>query len=246
MPIAPLIKPPTVAYSGGGVGGSPYRTNSGGSSGAGGVRAYSPAYGGVPILPSSNNLYSNLNGILNQAIPGFNSLTSKSSGIIGNALNGELPRDVQNQITDAAATQAVRGGMPGSNGTSGTLYGNRTLRDLGLTSLNRQDTGVKDLIGFLQGVSGTAAPNYQQVQGQENAIQQYAAAPEPAAAAKEQQNLYEKYSNPAAGTVPQVAAGGGGNGMPWWAQSQPGGGTTIGNGWGGQTTDYINRLRYGV
>jgi len=56
---------------------------------------------------------------------------------------------------------------------SGSLYGNRTLRDLGLTSLGRQDKGVTDLIGLLQGVSGAAAPTYGQAQEQENAIEKY-------------------------------------------------------------------------
>lgn len=173
-----------------------------GKSGAGG------AYGAVPNLPTSQQLQGNITGILNQAIPGYTGLTQSASSIIGDSLSGKLPGDVQNLIRDQAATQAVAGGMPGSSQTSGTLYGNRTLRDLGLTSLQRQDAGVKDLIGMLQGVSGTAAPNFGQVQDQENARAEFAAAPDPAAAAGEQERLFNKYSTPARGT--------GGSDNPWY------------------------------
>lgn len=183
-------------------------------------RGYSDVYGGVPVLPSTGQLASNLTGILNQAIPNFSGLTGQASGIIGSAMSGQLPQDVQDVIQNAAATQAVMGGMPGSSRISGSLYGNRTLRDLGLTSLQRQDKGVTDLISLLQGVSGTAAPTFGQAQEQENARAKYEAAPEPAAAATEQQRLYDKYANPAA--LPNSGGGGGGSEVPWWMRGTNG------------------------
>lgn len=170
-------------------------------SAVGGGTGGAAAYGKVPQLPTTQALQSNLTNILGQAIPNFSGMSQQASGIIGSALSGQLPPDVQNLIQDRAATMAVSGGMPGSSNTQGTLFGNRGLRDLGLTSLQRQDSGVKDLIGFLGGVSGAAAPTFAQAQDQENAIAKYASAPDPSAAAAEQARLYDKYSNPAAGTV---------------------------------------------
>lgn len=182
-------------------------TRGGGSTGA---KGYDPKYGGVPTLGTSGQLQGNLTNILNQAIPGYSGLTQSASSIIGDSMEGKLPPDVQNVIRDASATQAVASGMPGSSNMSGTLSGNRTLRDLGITSLQRQDSGVKDFLSFLQGVSGTAAPTFGQLQEQENAIDQYASAPNPAAAAGEQERLFNKYSNPAGGT-----GGGSGGGGVW-------------------------------
>jgi hypothetical protein len=167
----------------------------------GGARGYDPRFGGVPELPTSGQLSTNVQNILGQAIPGYQGLTQSASGIIGDAMSGAVPGDVQRVINNAAATQAVRSGMPGSNQISGTLIGNRSLRDLGLTSLDRQDRGVKDFISLLQGVSGTAAPTFGQAQEQENARAQYSSAPNPASAAAEQERLYNKYANPAAGTM---------------------------------------------
>lgn len=161
----------------------------------------SAIYGSKPVLPSTQGLQSTMTNILNQAIPNYSGLAQQSSSIIGDAMSGRLPPDVQNLIRDNAATQAVLGGMPGSSNISGSLYGNRTLRDLGLTSLGRQDQGFKDFISILQGVSGTAAPTFGQAQEQENAIAKFQAAPDPSAAAAEQERLFNKYSNPAAGTI---------------------------------------------
>jgi hypothetical protein len=155
--------------------------------------AYSAAYGGIPTLQSPNELQGNMSNILNQAIPGYSGLTQSATGIIGDAMAGQVPGDVSRLINDTAASRAVASGMPGSNAMPGTLVGNRSLRDLGLTSLQRQDTGVRDLLGFLQGVSGTAAPTFGQAQDQQNQISTLASAPDPQAAAAEQERLYGKY-----------------------------------------------------
>ncbi len=162
-------------------------------------------FGKVPVLPTSGELQGNVTGILNQAIPGYSGLTQSASGIIGSALKGQVPTDVQNLINTQSANQAVLSGMPGTSTTRGTLAGNRTLRDLGLTSLQRQDEGVKGLLGMLQGVSGTAAPTYGQLQDQENTRAQYAAAPDPAAAIGQM----ARYAN----------SGGESDGLPWYLTS---------------------------
>lgn len=180
-----------------------------------GVGGYSPAYGGIPQLPTGGDLAGNLQSIISQAIPGFSGLTKSATGVIGSALSGELPGDVQSVIRNQAATQAAMSGMPGSNTRSGSLYGNRTLKDLGITSLQRQDQGVKDLLGLLQGYSGTVFPTFGQNQEQANAISQYSAAPNPAAAAAEEERLFNKYSNPAGGFGGAVNGG-----LPWYQQGK--------------------------
>lgn len=189
-------------------------------SSSGGSGQANPIYGGIPNLPTTQNLQSNLTGILNQAIPGYTGLTQSASSIISDAMGGKLPSDVQNLIKNNAATQAAASGMPGSNAIGGTLQGNRTLRDLGLTSLQRQDTGFRDLISLLQGVSGTAAPTFGQAQDQANTIATYKAAPDPEAAAREQERLFNQYSNPAFGTV---GTGEANKKTPWYLLMNSGG-----------------------
>jgi len=166
------------------------------NTGAGGPTGYNPAVGGVPNLPSSSQLSQSQLGILNNAIPGFSNLTNSATGIIGSALSGQVPQDVQQQIQDASAAQAVMGGQPGTNMTSGTNFGNSYLKNLGLTSLGQNQTGMNDLLSLVQGYSGTVNPTMAQNQEQTNAQAQYAAAPQPAAAFNEQQALYQKYSAP--------------------------------------------------
>src|SRR3990167_2514118 len=75
---------------------------------------------------------------LNQAIPGFSGLSGQASANILGLLSGKLPGDVQQLIQNSRAQQAVSSGMPGSSRLQGTLVGNATLRDLGLTSLQAQ------------------------------------------------------------------------------------------------------------
>lgn len=162
----------------------------------GGNRA---AYGSIPVLPTTGQLTGSQMNILNSAIPNFSGLTSTASSIISDALSGRVPADVQNLVRDKAAEQAVAAGMPGAS--AGTLFGNRELRDFGLTSIGQQQRGFQDLLSLLQGVSGTVAPTFGQAQEQENTRAIFAAAPDPAAAFAEQERLFDKYSTPAGGTV---------------------------------------------
>lgn len=143
--------------------------------------------------------------ILEQAIPGFSGLTSGASQIIQDAMSGRVPGDVQRIIRDRAAVQAQASGMPGAG--AGSLHGNLELRDLGLTSLGQKQQGFNDLLQMLTGFSGTAAPTFGQLQDNETSRAVLSAAPDPAAAAAEQERLFNKYSRPAAGTT--ASAGGG-------------------------------------
>ncbi len=55
-------------------------------------------------------------------------------------LQGQLPQDVQTQIQNDTAFQALQGGFAGTG-----MARNLTARDLGLTSLNLQNTGAQNL-----------------------------------------------------------------------------------------------------
>lgn len=84
-----------------------------------------------------------LGGIFNKAnLENFNSLLPQGArGLIENnilsALRGEIPQDVSDQVIRRGAEAATAGGFGGS------IFGrNLTLRDLGLTSLQRSDMGL--------------------------------------------------------------------------------------------------------
>ncbi|MGV1047656.1 MAG: hypothetical protein ACOYD4_03905 [Solirubrobacterales bacterium] len=108
----------------------------------------------VPVAPTVNALDQ-----INQAIPGFSGLSEQATQRISDLMAGKLPADVQSQIRSAGATQAQISGMPGSNMMSGTLAGNRTLRDIGKTSYEAGQQGFTDLMSMLQNYSGTVAPS---------------------------------------------------------------------------------------
>ena len=187
------------------------------------VRNYSPAYGGVPVLQTPQELQSQLTGIINTAIPGYSGLSQQGSNYISQLMSGKLPTDVQNAIQDKAATYGVTSGMPGSG-----LARNRSLRDLGLTSLQAQQTGFGDLVNFLQGSSGTSALTPGQLAEQQNAAAQYAAAPDPMAAALKQIQTYKDLYNwqqeqqdaenkkTAAATAASLPVSGGNSGPDLW------------------------------
>lgn len=133
-------------------------------------RGYSPAYGGVPQIPSpgataSAALGSNignlgqiytLGGGLNRfqtgqaleqigmGLPDYAAMVEQSSKNIGAELRGELPGDVIDQILQQAAERGI------ATGTSGSPANNAEfLRALGLTSLNLQQVGEGALTGAI-------------------------------------------------------------------------------------------------
>jgi hypothetical protein len=92
----------------------------------------------------------------NSILPGFSNLTNTATNNAQSDLSGNLPTDVINNIQNQAAAWGVTNGMPGVSGNS--LTGQNGLANLGLTSLNLQNTGQQDLLGLLGGYSGTVAP----------------------------------------------------------------------------------------
>lgn len=116
--------------------------------------------------------------------PNLGADTAAASGIVRSQMAGQLTPEVQRAVTDAANARGVAGGVGGS-----PFAGSVIARDLGLTTLNLQNQGVSNF--------GNLLGNYQQnlvapttALSQENAV--LASAPNPAAAAAEQQRVYEE------------------------------------------------------
>jgi hypothetical protein len=124
-----------------------------------------PTFGGSP-----GGQPNNIAPITSSASPGLNGLQNRSVDYVTRLMSGQLSGETQDAINNAAATQAVSGGMPGSNRMGGTLYGNRTLRDIGLTSEGQQAQGFSDFLQLLQPsmATGEAVLNRNQNQSQFN------------------------------------------------------------------------------
>ena len=111
--------------------------------------------------------------------------------------------------------------MPGSQ-----FQGNQGLANLGLTTEKLQGQGLQDYLNAITGISKTQTvdPALQTEIATQNSV--WNSAPDPAAAAKEQQNLFDQYlqktMSPAGGT------GAGASNLPWWAK--PGQPTNLGPG----------------
>lgn len=170
-------------------------------------------YGSKVQLPTAQALSGNVLNILNQAIPGFSGLTQTATDIIRNRMAGQLSPETLSNIQRAGAQQAVISGMPGSAALSGSLMGNRTLRDIGATTEQYQQQGFGDLLSMLGGYSGTAALTPAQIAEQANAAAQYAAAPDPATAGQYAEQLYEKRFQEA---NRPLSTPGSSSDLPWW------------------------------
>jgi len=73
-------------------------------------------------------------------LPGYQGMIGQQSGNILQQLQGDVPRDVINQILQQAAERGIVTGSPGAPG-AGAAY----LKALGLTSLGMQEMGAKNL-----------------------------------------------------------------------------------------------------
>lgn len=194
---------------------------------------YSPAYGGVPVVPdpvSSQNqaitgnianlgdLY-NLAGSVNafgagQArgqyeanLPGYDAMTAQASKDITANLEGVVPPDVINQLQQGAAERGIASGVGPGSANAGAQY----LKALGLTSLGQETLGQQQLTSAIQRTPTSPLFNVASMMTSPNdeqaarmAANMYAAAPNPAAAAQ------QAMQNALAGL--KAGAGGGGTG----------------------------------
>lgn len=179
-----------------------------GSSSAGGFnpspkpKTGTNAYGYIPGQIGLPNPY----GDLNAAYPNLGATNAALSKNIQSELAGEVSPDVINNIKDAAATFGVTSGMPGSMLSK---YG--ALRNLGLTSQQLQQQGVKDYNSTIPTISSTQTvnPALQAQIAETNAIN--AAAPDPTMAAEEQQRRFDEYLNKMMSPADSTE-------LPWWQQ----------------------------
>lgn len=198
-----------------------------------GATNYDPAFGGVPQIPNPGSTQSSaisgnqgnlqaliqfLSGLntsqqgqelnnIGMAIPNYPGLTQTASSVTGDALHGKVGDDVINQLVQQASERGITTGMPGGP-NSNAAY----LRALGLTSIDQQQTGIKDLASltttapmaplFNPASFLVSAGDQQQAQTAANTM---ASAPSPGAAA-----------NKAIGIA---STGEPESNIPWWARS---------------------------
>lgn len=164
------------------------------------------AYGLVPGDVSNPNPFGDLAALY----PNLSNTNSTISSNIMNELNGQLSPSTINNIRNQAASFGVSSGLPGSN-----FSGYQGLANLGLTTEKLQGKGLTDYLNAITGISKTQTvdPALQTQIATQNSV--WNAAPDPAAAAKEQQNLFDEYlkktMSPAGGT-----GAGASSGIPWW------------------------------
>lgn len=144
----------------------------------------------------------NPSAALNSVLPGVSGANSQLSGLIGSELSGSVSPDVLNQLTNTAASFGVNAGLPA--GTPGnTLPLQQLLENVGINSQSQQQTGVQNYNQTIPTIASTQTlnPNLQYEANLQNATS--AAAPNPAAAASEEQSLLQQYmselQNPAGG-----------------------------------------------
>lgn len=208
-------------------------TGAGGATLPGGpVNYYNPAYGGVPTMPNptatagaatggnisnlpqletlaggTNQFNQNqLLGQYNMAIPNYAALTSTASGNTMQQLNGQVPTDVINLLTQQAAERGITGGMPASP-NSNAAY----LRALGLTSIGQQQAGMSNLHQLT--ADAPIAPIF-------NPASMFVT-PEQEQEAQYMANLLGSAPNPtaAAQNAQAIATPPDKSGVPWWARS---------------------------
>jgi hypothetical protein len=95
--------------------------------------------GNLANLPAAELLGSQVNTFnqqqqldaLRRAIPNFDQIVAKQSGILQSQLAGEIPKDVQDRLQSYDAAKALSGGYAGSS-----VHGALNARDFGMTSLD--------------------------------------------------------------------------------------------------------------
>jgi hypothetical protein len=96
---------------------------------------------GISAAPTLNQAnMQQLQALMNQAMPGWQTMFGQMQANTNQLLQGQVPTDVQQQIQRSAAQQAIASGGYGAGAGTGTR-GAISARDLGLTSLNLTQQG---------------------------------------------------------------------------------------------------------
>lgn len=101
--------------------------------------------GNIKSLPASEQLVgaanqfnqSQIQSMLEKAIPNYNAITGQAGSTIDSLLKGEIPVDVSAAVQNSDAAKALGGGYGGSG-----MHGDLVARDLGLTSLDLVTKGL--------------------------------------------------------------------------------------------------------
>jgi len=106
---------------------------------------------GMQYAPQINQFnMQQLQGLLGQALPGYQQAVGTSMGNINAMLQGQVPTDVQQMLTNSSAYQALQTGMGAGGAATGTAAAGINTRALGLTSLGLQQQGQAGLQSMIQ------------------------------------------------------------------------------------------------
>lgn len=149
-------------------------------------------------------------GDLNAVYPNLSGTNAAVSSSILSKLRGELSPDTLSAIQDASARFGISSGMPGSG-----LAQNRSLRDVGRTSMDVQEEGLRDYAALIPTISGTQTvrPELQYERNLQNNVS--AAAPNPTSAGEYAKKLFDQYLNSVGGSGGGGPAGGTGSYIDW-------------------------------
>jgi hypothetical protein len=152
------------------------------------------AYG---MVPGQTALPPSIWDQLNSNIPGYGAMTNSATGDIQSQLNGTLSPSTMSNIGNYAASRGVSLGQPNSAMSN----------EIGMNVTGTTTEGLEQLgLGNYNTFTGTAGSEQQNPAlmadiSQSNAV--LGSAPDPSAAAAEQQSLFNQYlakMNPAGGT----------------------------------------------
>ena len=165
--------------------------------------------GDLANLPSLESLAGQTNAFNTQQainpyianLPGYSQMVAQSSGNIGSLLQGQIPPDVLNLLSQQGAERGIATGLAGSPNANAA-----TMRALGLTSLGLQQQGEGELTNA---IGRTPVPQlfntaqFMTTPGDEQAAQMqaniYAAAPNPNMQAQALLDLFNRFSSRFAG-----------------------------------------------
>jgi hypothetical protein len=150
------------------------------------------------LVPGQTALPPSIWDQLNSNIPGYGAMTNSATGDIQSQLNGTLSPSTMSNIGNYAASRGVSLGQPNSP-MSNEIGMNVT----GTTTEGLEQQGLGNYNTFT-GTAGGAQLNPETAAGISESNAQLAAAPDPTAAAMEQQSLFNQYlaaiSSPAGGS----------------------------------------------
>ena len=152
------------------------------------TQAGSGAYGAVPgAIGAPPSIFSQVNS----NVPGAAGLATGAAGNIASEQAGMLSPGTQNLLRNNAAAMGVSVGQPGG-APGNTISNENLLTNMGLTSEGLTNQGDQNYLSFLGGVGQTQQnPNLLADIASNNATM--AAAPNPTAAAAQQQSLMQRY-----------------------------------------------------